>query len=66
MDTLKTALTTTPALVAIDYSEPIRPIILAVDGSKKGWGAVIMQVGIEGHRHPVRYESGVWSTTERN
>lgn len=66
MEHLKAALTTAPALVSIDYTEPIRKIILAVDGSKKGWGAVIMQLDPNGHRHPVRFESGVWSTTERN
>ncbi|KAB2109261.1 hypothetical protein AG0111_0g2620 [Alternaria gaisen] len=66
MEHLKHALTSPPALVSIDYSEPLRQIILACDGSKKGWGAVIMQVGLNGHRHPIRFESGVWSTTERN
>jgi hypothetical protein len=66
MEHLKRTLTSAPALVSIDYTEPIRKIILAVDGSKKGWGAVIMQLDLNGHRHPIRFESGVWSTTERN
>jgi hypothetical protein len=66
MTVLKTALCTTPALVSILYEEPLRSIVVAVDGSKKGWGAVLMQLGLNGHRHPVRYESGVWSKSERN
>jgi len=66
MSFLKESLCTTPALVSIDYSEPLRAIIVAVDGSGKGWGAVLMQLDEEGKRHPVRYESGVWSTSERN
>jgi hypothetical protein len=66
MDTLKTALCSTPALVSISYEEPLRAIILAVDGSKKGWGAVLMQLGLNNNRHPIRYESGVWSESERS
>jgi hypothetical protein len=59
MEHLKRTLTSALALVSIDYTEPIRKIILAVDGSKKGWGAVIMQLDLNGHRHPIRFESGV-------
>ncbi|KAK1914337.1 hypothetical protein P3342_007583 [Pyrenophora teres f. teres] len=63
---LKESLCTAPALVSIDYSEPFRAIFVAVDGSKKGWGAVLMQLDALGRRHPIRYESGVWSMSERN
>jgi hypothetical protein len=63
---LKSALCSTPALVSMDYSAPIKDIVVAVDGSKKGWGAVLMQLDKDGKRHPVRYNSGVWSTSERN
>jgi hypothetical protein len=66
MESLKTALCSAPALVSITYSEPLQPIIVAVDGSKKGWGAVLMQLDLNNRRHPVRYESGVWSKSERN
>ena len=66
MDDLKHCVTHAPALISIDYCEPLQPIIIAVDGSKKGWGAVLQQEDSMGHRRPVRYESGVWAVTERN
>ena len=44
MDLLKIALTSPPALKTIDYSELAGLIILAVDASLKGWGAVLMQI----------------------
>ena len=58
MDTLKLALTTAPALCSLDYSERAGLIILGVDSSGKGWGAVLMQKK-NGKRHPSRYESGI-------
>ena len=44
MDALKVALTTAPALVTLDYSSGAEEIILAVDSSLKGWGAVLSQM----------------------
>jgi ribonuclease HI len=66
MGELKKRLTAPPALVSIMYSKPLRPIIISVDGSKKGWGAVLQQEDSEQRRRPVRYESGVWSIAEQN
>jgi hypothetical protein len=66
MHTLKVRLTTAPALVSIDYSEPLRTVIISVDGSKKGWGAVLQQLDVLGRKRPVRFESGVWSVAEQN
>ncbi|KAH5702140.1 hypothetical protein HBI20_255490 [Parastagonospora nodorum] len=66
MECLKQHLTSAPALVSVDYSEPVRPIIISVDGSKKGWGAVLQQEDLQGNKRPVRFESGVWSATERH
>ena len=65
MDTIKIALTTAPALVKIDYQEGAGEIILAVDASLVGWGAVLMQKDDMGHRHPSRYESGLWNAAEQ-
>ena len=65
MDTIKIALTTAPALVKIDYSEGAGEIVLAVDASLTGWGAVLMQADAEGRRHPSRYESGLWNPAEQ-
>jgi hypothetical protein len=66
MASLKKSITSAPALVTMDYSEPIRRIVINVDGSMKGWGAVLQQLGRDDKRHPVRFESGVWSQSERN
>ena len=65
MDHIKLALTSAPALVKVDYSENKGEIILAVDASLTGWGAVLMQVDAEGRRHPSRYESGLWNPAEQ-
>jgi hypothetical protein len=35
MEKLKAYITNAPALVSIDYTKPIRQIIISVDGSKK-------------------------------
>lgn len=65
MNDLKGALTTTPALVSIDYSPGAGKVILSVDASFLGWGAVLQQLErLSKKRHPVRYESGVWSKAE--
>src|SRR5689334_20392893 len=64
MRTLKKALCSAPALITIDYSLGAGEIILAVDTSKEGWGAILMQI-IGGKRHPSRYESGVWNAVEK-
>jgi hypothetical protein len=53
-----------PCLVVLDYTCG-RAIILMVDASLDGWGGVLMQVGEDGHRHPVRFFSGVWSDAEK-
>ena len=64
MTQLKIALTSAPALVTINYDEGAGRIIMVFDASKTGWGAVIMQEDKDGKRHPVRFEGGVWSTSE--
>ena len=63
---LKMALTNAPALVTLQYGPGAGLIIVAFDASKKGWGAVIMQLDKDGKRHPARYESGLWNTAESN
>jgi transposase InsO family protein len=64
MDKLKDALTNAPALSTIDY-ESAGEIVLSVDASGDGWGAILQQY-VDGKRHPIRYESGVWTTPEKN
>ena len=66
MEVLKEALTSPPALVGISYEPGAGAIIAAFDASGRGWGAVLMQEDGEGKRHPARYESGLWSTSELN
>ena len=65
MQKMKEALTTAPALKTIDY-ESIGRIIVSTDASLEGWGAVLQQEAEEEkRRHPCRYESGIWSATEK-
>jgi hypothetical protein len=59
MNTLKTALTSAPALVKIIYGDGAGEIIFAMDASLEGWGAVLMQLDALRKRHPSRYESGL-------
>lgn len=63
MQAMKEALTSAPALISLDYGSG-NIIILAVDASKQGWGAVLMQL-IQKKRHPARFESGLWSEAEQ-
>jgi hypothetical protein len=66
MNILKTALTSAPTLVKIIYTDEAGEIILVVDASLKGWGAVLMQLDASRRRHLSRYESGLWNKAERN
>ena len=68
---LKHALVSPPALLPIVYtSEPGKKapgrIVLGVDASRLGYGAILQQEDENGKRHPARYESGLWTDTERN
>ena len=65
MTALKNALTSAKAMRTLDYSAGAGEITLAVDASGEGWGAILQQIGDDGKRHPVRYESGVWSPREQ-
>ena len=66
MDTLKNAFINTPVLRPIDYQAKGR-IILSVDSSLIGWGAILQQededsVGKARRKrkiHPARYEGGI-------
>ena len=64
MAALKEALMAAPALVRIDYSEGAGAVILAVDASLEGWGAILGQEDKKGKKHPSWYESGLWNKAE--
>ena len=64
MDALKEVLTNAPALDTLDYADDAGKITLAVDTSGEGWGAILQQTK-EGKRHPIRYESGIWTEPEK-
>lgn len=67
MATLQERLTTAPALVTLNHDEEAGKIVLVVDGSPTGWGAILMQEQMhkgKWKRHPARYESGIWSKAE--
>jgi hypothetical protein len=65
MRLLQKALTEAPGLISIDYSEGAGKIILTVDASLSGWGAILQQL-VNGVRHPARFESGIWNGAERS
>ena len=65
MDALKLALTTTPALVKIQYGPEFREIIVGVDVSLDGWGCTMGQLDEKGRRRVSRYDSGLWNKAER-
>jgi len=70
MDELKKALVSPPALKPIVYTaEPgkkLGRIVLGVDASLLGFGAILQQEDEQGRRHPSQYESGLWTDAERN
>ncbi|KAI1507933.1 Integrase core domain containing protein [Pyrenophora tritici-repentis] len=62
MKILKEAITSPPALVAINYRGGL--LIVGVDASVRGAGAHLEQVGPDGRRHTIRFESTLWSEAE--
>src|SRR5258705_13115595 len=66
MDNLKNALTHAPVVKTIDY-ESKGKVILSVDSSLLGWGAILQQEEeLESRkRHPSRYENSLWSLAEK-
>lgn len=55
---LKEMLASDLVVLPLDYSEEPLVIIVVVDASDTGWGAVLLQVR-KGIRHAARYESGI-------
>ena len=70
MRDLKHALVSPPALLPIAYTAELGKtqgrIVLGVDASCLGYGAILQQEDQNGKRHLVRYERGLWTDTERN
>jgi len=70
MDKLKGTLVSPPALQPIVYTAELGKergkIVLGVDASLLDFGAILQQEDEKGHRHPARYESGLWTEAERN
>src|SRR5258705_3766701 len=66
MDDLKQALIKAPALKPIDY-EASGKIVLSVDSSLIGWGAILQQEDDldAKQRHPSKYENGLWTPAEK-
>ena len=54
------------ALKSINYHEGADDIVFAVDINGYKWGAVLMQYTADSKQkqHPIRYESGIWSSQE--
>ena len=66
MDWLKELLTMTPILVSLEFLATAGLIVLSVDASLTGWGAILQQVQPDGSLKPARYESGIWTGSELN
>jgi hypothetical protein len=68
MKSLKEALITAPALMPLAYVPEedgfVGGVVLGVDACGLGFGAILQQLDRSGRRHPVRYESGLWTPTE--
>jgi len=65
MNKLKKALTSAPALNPINY-ESEGKIVLSVDSSLAGWGAILPQEEPKtGKRHTAHFESGIWTEAEK-
>jgi len=68
MKKLKAALISAPALMPLVYAPEeggfVGRIVLRVDASRFGFGAILQQEDRDGKRHPVRYESGLWTPAE--
>jgi hypothetical protein len=66
MERLKSYLTSAPTLISLDFSSEAGLIVLSVVASTTiGWGAILQQRQGDGCTKPARYESGLWSATER-
>jgi hypothetical protein len=61
-DQLKSAITSAPVLVKLDFSPSTLPIVLNFDAV--GWGAVLSQVQTDGQVKPSWFESGIWNGAE--
>ena len=63
MDTLKSAIVSSPAIKPLDYSSS-NEVILAVDSSHIVVGYILSQVDNDGKRHPARFGSIMWNDHE--
>ncbi len=53
-------------MVSLDFTPSAGMIYLHVDASTTiGWGGILSQMQSDGRIRPARYESGIWSTTEK-
>ena len=63
MQALKDAITTSPALISIDYSSDL-PVYLSIDLSWHGMGWIIAQDCADGCHCPARFGSIAWNEHE--
>jgi len=65
MAILKEALCNAPALKTLDVSDGAGQIVVGVDTSSEGWGAISQQEDENKDRHPCCYESALWIKAEK-
>jgi len=65
MAILKEALYNAPGLKTLDVSDGAGQIVVGVDASLEGCGAIFQQEDENKDRHPCRYGSGLWNNAEK-
>jgi ribonuclease HI len=65
MKALKDALCNALVQKTLDVSNQAGQIVLGVNASMEGWGAILHQEDEKKIRHPSQYESGHWNTAEK-
>jgi len=65
MAILKKALCNASALKRLDVNDGAGQILVGVDASLEGWGAILQQEDKNKDRHPCHYESGLWNNAKK-
>jgi len=65
MAIMKEALCNAPELKTLDIGNGVGQLVVGVDASLEGWGAILHQEYENMNRHPCRHESGVWNKANK-
>jgi len=65
MAIMNEALCNAPAFETFEVSNGTGQIVVGVDTSSQGWGAILPQEDNNNDRHPCHYESSLWTKAEK-